>query len=128
MALLTLPELAQPKKKVGRGRKDSSEDSKPKLSVFDSDHETTDDEREGSEAKKKSAKKSGGGKVATKKVVSKKKQKLKKKKGLKDEFNMEMRDMIVKKRIASLNASAIMSASYVTSPTDAKDAEISTLR
>ena len=98
-----MPELAQPKKKVGRGRKDSTEDStssKPKLSVFDSDHETTDDEREGSEAKKKSAKKSGGGKVATKKVVSKKKQKLKKKKGLKDEFNMEMRDMIVKKRIA----------------------------
>ena len=97
-----MPELAQPKKKVGRGRKDSSEDStsKPKLSVFDSDHETTDDEREGSEAKKKSAKKPGGGKVATKKVVGKKKQKLKKKKGLKDEFNMEMRDMIVKKRIA----------------------------
>ena len=106
MALLTLPELAQPKKKVGRGRKDSSGDStssKPKLSVFDSDHETTDDEKEGgSEAKKKPAKKpAGGGKVATtKKVVGKKKQKLKKKKGLKDEFNMEMRDMIVKKRIA----------------------------
>merc|ERR1711997_1213700 len=32
-----------------------------------------------------------------------------------DEFNMDIRDMIVKKRIASLNASAIMSASYSSS-------------
>jgi hypothetical protein len=35
----------------------------------------------------------------------------KRKKTLKDEFKMDIRDMIVKKRIASLNASAIMSAS-----------------
>jgi hypothetical protein len=35
----------------------------------------------------------------------------KRKKTMKDEFKMDMRDMIVKKRIASLNASAIMTAS-----------------
>jgi hypothetical protein len=42
----------------------------------------------------------------------KKKVLAKKKKSLRDEFKMDIRDMIVKKRIASLNASAIMSASY----------------
>jgi hypothetical protein len=42
----------------------------------------------------------------------------KKKKTLRDEFNMDIRDMIVKKRIASLNASAIMSASYSFSQND----------
>ena len=38
-----------------------------------------------------------------------------KKKGksrLRNEFKMDIKDMIVKKRLASLNASAIMSASY----------------
>ena len=48
--------------------------------------------------------------------LKKKPQKIKKrKKTLRDEFNMDIRDMIVKKRIASLNASAIMSASYSSS-------------
>ena len=55
-------------------------------------------------------------KLVTKRKTSKSKkkpQKIKKrKKTLRDEFNMDIRDMIVKKRIASLNASAIMSASY----------------
>ena len=41
-----------------------------------------------------------------------KKKMTKKKKSLKDEFKMDIKDMIVKKRLASLNASAIMSASY----------------
>ena len=31
---------------------------------------------------------------------------------LRNEFKMDIKDMIVKKRLASLNASAIMSASY----------------
>ena len=57
-------------------------------------------------------------KAGTKRKTSKSKkrpQKIKKrKKTLRDEFNMDIRDMIVKKRIASLNASAIMSASYST--------------
>ena len=57
-------------------------------------------------------------KTGTKRKTSKSKkrpQKIKKrKKTLRDEFNMDIRDMIVKKRIASLNASAIMSASYST--------------
>ena len=56
--------------------------------------------------------------AGTKRKTSKSKkrpQKIKKrKKTLRDEFNMDIRDMIVKKRIASLNASAIMSASYST--------------
>merc|ERR1712080_618585 len=48
--------------------------------------------------------------------LKKKPQKVKKrKKTLRDEFNMDIRDMIVKKRMASLNASAIMSASYKSS-------------
>merc|ERR1712018_623227 len=48
--------------------------------------------------------------------LKKKPQKIKKrKKTLRDEFNMDIRDMIVKKRMASLNASAIMSASYKSS-------------
>merc|ERR1712079_457776 len=50
------------------------------------------------------------------------KNKAKKKKSLKDEFQMDIKDMIVKKRLASLNASAIMSASYAQErPKDAQD-------
>merc|ERR1712150_140421 len=63
-------------------------------------------------------------KTVTKRKTSKSKkrpQKIKKrKKTLRDEFNMDIRDMIVKKRIASLNASAIMSASY-SSPVQQND-------
>lgn len=51
------------------------------------------------------------------------------KKSMKDEFKMDIRDMIVKKRIASLNASAIMSASYaqeraMTSPKSSDEADV----
>merc|ERR1712223_1869879 len=60
--------------------------------------------------------------AGTKRKTSKSKkrpQKIKKrKKTLRDEFNMDIRDMIVKKRIASLNASAIMSASYSSTQND----------
>ena len=45
-------------------------------------------------------------------LANKKKGGKKKSNRLKDEFKMDIKDMIVKKRLASLNASAIMSASY----------------
>ena len=40
---------------------------------------------------------------------------------LRNEFKMDIKDMIVKKRLASLNASAIMSASYAQERTPGKD-------
>ena len=50
--------------------------------------------------------------AANKKKGQAGKTKGKKGKRLRNEFKMDIKDMIVKKRLASLNASAIMSASY----------------
>merc|ERR1712150_6848 len=69
---------------------------------------------DGRRHKKAATKANSQGKGQTKKA--------KKKKSLKDEFQMDIKDMIVKKRLASLNASAIMSASYAQErPKDAQD-------
>ena len=60
-------------------------------------------------------------------VANKKKGQVGKPKGkkgksrLRNEFKMDIKDMIVKKRLASLNASAIMSASYAQERSPGKD-------
>ena len=59
--------------------------------------------------------------AANKKKGQAGKTKGKKGKRLRNEFKMDIKDMIVKKRLASLNASAIMSASYAQERTPGKD-------
>ena len=87
----------------------SDENSSSNSSSSDSSDDDSDDDR-GNHNKRSSATKanSQGGKKGQQTA----KNKAKKKKSLKDEFQMDIKDMIVKKRLASLNASAIMSASY----------------
>ena len=88
----------------------SDENSSSNSSSSDSSDDDSDDDDRGNHNKRSSATKanSQGGKKGQQTA----KNKAKKKKSLKDEFQMDIKDMIVKKRLASLNASAIMSASY----------------